>query len=424
MAVLEVAIDEAAHNVAHSVGPTGPCIVSFCGEASLLRLQLTTGVGTPLLRSVYSAGACRLPPSRTLMMRSAEKTKMEAEDLTCISVALDWTPNTNHVGLYVAKALKYYREVGLKVDLISPHLDNYSTTPAFKVSSKSATFALGPSETVIGHHLPPSSPTREKLVAIATVLQQDISAIATLKGSNISRPRELDGKTYASYAARFEGRIVQHLIQADGGKGLFTEIAPDKLGIWNVLLSGKADATWIFSAWEGVEAKQKQVELNEFRLADYGIPYGYSPVVFVHPDTLKAYPDVVRRFLRATAKGYTYSAANIDKASLILCETANEENPTCVDPLDPFMVLASMNYLSTHLLDKEGNWGLMDPNRWQKFLDWLSAEGILTTLIPSRNPVIGLSASLNDLRDGNSGDLIQASGIRVDDLFTNDHLAH
>ncbi|XP_057848482.1 uncharacterized protein LOC131059073 isoform X2 [Cryptomeria japonica] len=241
------------------------------------------------------------------------------DDLTCISVALDWTPNNNHVGFYVAKALNYYEQEGFKVDLISPHLDNYSTTPAFKVSSKSATFALGPSETVIGHHLPPSSQTRAKLVAIATILQEDASAIATLKGSNISRPRDLDGKTYASYAARFEGRIVQHLIQADGGEGLFTEVTPDKLGIWNVLVTGKADATWIFSSWEGVEAKRKHIELNEFRLTDYGIPYGFSPVVFAHPDTLKAYPDMVRRFLRATAKGYTYSATNIDKASLILC---------------------------------------------------------------------------------------------------------
>uniref|UniRef100_A0A0D6R7S3 Thiamine pyrimidine synthase n=1 Tax=Araucaria cunninghamii TaxID=56994 RepID=A0A0D6R7S3_ARACU len=347
---------------------------------------------------------------------------MADETPTCISVALDWTPNTNHVGFYVAKALGYYEEVGLKVDIVSPHLDEYATTPAFKLSSKSATFGLGPSETVIGHHLPPSSPTRVKLVAIATVLQEDISAIATLKGSGIARPRDLDGRTYASYAARFEGRIVQHLIQADGGKGLFTEITPNKLGIWNVLVTGKVDATWIFTAWEGVEAKHKKIELNEFRLADYGIPYGYSPVVFVHPDTIIAYPDMVKHFLRATAKGYTYSVANTDKASLILCETANEENPTFTEPLDPPMVLASMDYLSKYLLNKEGNWGLMDPNRWKFFLNWLSNEHILTTLIQSRNPVADVSVSLDDLRDGNSGDSIQDSEIRVENLFTNDHL--
>eukprot|EP01018_Ginkgo_biloba_P040101 Gb_12630 [translate_table: standard] len=345
-------------------------------------------------------------------------------DVMSVSVALDWTPNTNHVGFYVAEALGYYREVGLKVDLISPHLDHYSTTPASKVSSKAVTFGLGPSETVIGHHLPHSILTRAKLVAIATVLQEDTSAIVTLKESGISRPRDLDGRKYASYAARFEGRIVQRLIQTDGGKGIFKEITPEKLGIWDVLTVGKANATWIFTGWEGVEAKFKKVDLNEFKLSNYRIPYGYSPIVFVHPDTLKAYPDMVKQFLRAIAKGFIYSTRNVDEASIILTEAARCQNPPLVQPLDPLIVRASMEYLSNYFLDEEEKWGLMDLTRCQQFLDWLSVEGILTTLIPSRNPIVGVSASLDDLRDGNFGQVVQASQLRVDEMFTNDHLIH
>jgi hypothetical protein len=92
----------------------------------------------------------------------------------------------------------------------------------------------------------------------------------TLKSSGISRPQQLDGKVYASYAARFEGRIVQKLIQADGGKGDYKESTPEKLGIWNTLVTGEADATWVFKGWEGVEAALKGLELNEFTLGDYG----------------------------------------------------------------------------------------------------------------------------------------------------------
>lgn len=61
-----------------------------------------------------------------------------AKPLQEITVALDWTPNTNHVGFYAARALGKYRQFGLSVKFISPHSDNYQTTPASKVAAKDA----------------------------------------------------------------------------------------------------------------------------------------------------------------------------------------------------------------------------------------------------------------------------------------------
>ena len=69
----------------------------------------------------------------------------------------------------------------------------------------------------------------------------------------------------ASYGARFEGRIVQRLVQNDGGAGDFEEVVLPHLGIWERLLEGRADATWVFMGWEGVEAEIRGVQLNAFR---------------------------------------------------------------------------------------------------------------------------------------------------------------
>ncbi len=55
----------------------------------------------------------------------------------------------------------------------------------------------------------------------------------------------------------------------------------------DVPAQGTADATWIFQAWEGVQARRAGVELNSFALGDYNIQYGYSPVLVAHPDTLR-----------------------------------------------------------------------------------------------------------------------------------------
>ena len=165
-----------------------------------------------------------------------------------LTVALDWTPNTNHIGFYVAKAKGWYSDAGLEVTLTSPHHDAYKTTPAARVADGSATFAVTPTESVVSSHtLPPSQAgTKPRLVAVATLQARSTSAVVTLKASGRDTAAALDGAVYASYGARYEGRIVQQMIRNAGGKGDFKELVPEMLGIWNTLLAGKADATWVF----------------------------------------------------------------------------------------------------------------------------------------------------------------------------------
>ena len=57
--------------------------------------------------------------------------------------------------------------------------------------------------------------------------------------------------------------------------------------VLSYLVQGKADATWVFMGWEGVDAKRKGIELNAFSLEDFSIPYGYSPVLVTSEDILK-----------------------------------------------------------------------------------------------------------------------------------------
>jgi hypothetical protein len=91
-------------------------------------------------------------------------------------------------------------------------------------------------------------------------------------GSGIDRPKDLTGKRYASYGARYEGRIVQQMIKNDGGSGDYIEDTEvGMLGVWNTLLEGRADATWVFLGWEGVMAQRSGLELNSFKLDDYKV---------------------------------------------------------------------------------------------------------------------------------------------------------
>jgi ABC-type nitrate/sulfonate/bicarbonate transport system substrate-binding protein len=312
-----------------------------------------------------------------------------------IELALDWTPNTNHTGIYVAEAEGYYDEAGLDVTVRSPAEDGYERTPANRVATGESTVAIAPSESAISYH---THPEYDSLTAIAAVCQQDTSAIVALGDSDVDRPADLDGRTYASYDARFEDHIVEQLIRNDGGDGDIEITTPPKLGIWNTLVEGDADATWVFVPWEGVMAERDGIELTPFYLDDHGVPYGYTPIMLARPETIAGRSGALRRFLDATGRGYEFAAGNPEDAARILGETA--DGPETLD--DEQFLIESQRRLADHYLTGDGSWGQMEQDRWARFVEWLAAEEILTTL---------------------DGDHIPASRVEVADLYTNDLLS-
>ncbi len=309
---------------------------------------------------------------------------------TELEVALDWTPNTNHTGLYVAQAEGYYEERGLSVTLRSPAEDGYETTPAKRVATGESTLAIAPSESAISYHTHPDYPS---LTAIAAVCQRDTSAIVTLSDSGLERPAALDGRVYASYDARFEDHIVEQLIRNDGGEGDIEITTPAKLGIWNTLLEGKADATWVFMPWEGLEAERDGIGLHAFLLDEYDVPYGYTPLLLANPETINQASETLEAFLEATAAGYELAATEPAAAARILAETADRFGPS-----DAEFLIESQRRLAPAVCTEDGQWGVMEGDRWERFVEWLAEEGILQTV---------------------DGEPVQSGSLDSDALYTN-----
>jgi len=291
--------------------------------------------------------------------------------MATIDLALDWTPNTNHTGFYVATAKGYYDEAGIDVAIHSPGDTGYESTPAKQVATGEATVAVAPSESAISYH---THPEYSSLTAIAAICQTDMSAIVTLEESGLDRPAALDGRTYASYDARFEDYIVRQLLKNDGGDGDIEITTPPKLGIWETLLEGAADATWVFMPWEGLLAERDGIALNAFSLEEYDVPYGYTPVLVARPETIAA-DDGLSAFLDATARGYQFAADNPAEAAAILREEATGMD---IDDLD--VLEASQRQLASAYLTTDGEWGTMTHSRWNAFVEWLADNGILTTI--------------------------------------------
>ncbi|MCZ8169468.1 MAG: ABC transporter substrate-binding protein [Flavobacterium sp.] len=278
-----------------------------------------------------------------------------------LKIALDWTPNVNHLGFFIAQEKGFYHELGLTVSFLNPQEDDYQITPGKKLELGLADLALAPLETVISLN---NKSNRVDAIAVYALLQSDLSSITTLASSGINSPRELVGKTYASYKARYEDTIVQELVRHDGGQGDFTVSYPEKLGIWNTLLEGKADATWIFDNWEGVEAASRGIALQSFQLAAYGIPYGYSPVLIAKKEQLDANKAVYKKCIAATQKGYAFAQTHPEEATAILKNLVSERDRTHID-------LAQTLAVTAPHFGENGQHGFMEPERVHAFLHWL-----------------------------------------------------
>lgn len=287
-----------------------------------------------------------------------------------IIMALDWTANTNHTGFYVAQKKGFYKDLGLEVDLLTPDEDNYAITPAKKVELGIAHFALCPFESILSYR---TKKTIFDAVAVATIFQEDLSAIAVLKDNEIDSPKALDGKTYASYKARYEDEIVRQMIKNDGGAGTFDIVYPDKLGIWETIVKREVDATWIFTNWEGVQARNEGVALNLFKMEDFGIPYGYSPVIMASEKAAKENKSVYAKFIAATKKGFLYTQNNPAYGAECIAPYVSEQ--------DKNIDLVESQKFTSYYYGTETNWGVLEPEKVTAFLHWINKNGLENQVI-------------------------------------------
>jgi len=144
-------------------------------------------------------------------------------------------------------------------------------------------------------------------------------------------------------------------------------------------------------------AERDGIDLNAFYLDEYDVPYGYTPLLLARPETIANDDDILEKFLTAIARGYEFAAANPEKAAKILGETASG-----MDNDDEPFLRESQQQIADAYLTADGEWGPMDNERWDTFVEWLATNGILTTT---------------------DGEEIQAVDLPTDSLYTNNLLA-
>jgi len=301
-----------------------------------------------------------------LMMPLAGCAK-RVEGPTKVTLMLDWAPNTNHTGFFVARDKGWYREEGLDVDIVQPGQGN---TPVSIVASGKADFGISFQEEVTN-----ARATDVPVVSIAALIQHNTSIFISLKDKGITRPKDLEGKKYGAFGLPIERQVLDVLMKCDGGdvnKVTFVDIgSSDPL----TAIGRDMDFVWVYEGWEGIEAGLRNLSVNVLRFADWTqcLPDYYTPVLVTSEDLLAKNPALVKRFLAATARGYRYAIEHPDEAAEILIKAAPEANPE--------LIRKSQAWLSPRYQADAPRWGEQKLSVWQGYADWMNSHGLLPKAI-------------------------------------------
>jgi ABC-type nitrate/sulfonate/bicarbonate transport system substrate-binding protein len=284
---------------------------------------------------------------------------------TNVQVMLDWTPNTNHGGMYLAKAEGYYRAAGLDVTFIQP---GQGADVNQVVAQGTVDFGVSAAEQLV-----PARAAGVPVVSIAAIIQHNTSSLISLQSSGITRPRELAGHTYGAFGGTFEKALIDQLVRCDGGdpsRVRFTQVgdADYREG----MSRHHYDAVWVFDGWDVIRmADIDHVALNRIPFIDHTscIPDWYTPILVTNQKLIDHDPALVRRFLAATAHGYRDAMADPSKAADALLAGA--------PGLDRNLVERSASYLSTRYSSDPQAWGQQDPKVWRTFVRFLEDHRII-----------------------------------------------
>lgn len=297
------------------------------------------------------------------------KNEKPSEKVTKLNLVLDYVPNTNHTGIYVAQKKGYYKKAGIDLKIIEPGQNNTSTD---LVAANKAQFGVSIQEDVT---YAKTAKKQLPVKAIATIIQHNTSGFASLKSANIKTPKDFENKTYAGWQSPSESAVLKGVMERyNGDFNKLKMVGSPGGGVAD--LGKKIDFEWFFEGWDNVKAQQAGVKLNYMPVAklDKRLDY-YTPLIIGNENYLKAHPKIAKNFLAATKKGYQYAIKHPDSSAKILHSYAPENSMK--------LLLASQKYLSKNYTDDPQNWGEMKEKTWNNYTDFMYQYKLITKKVPA-----------------------------------------
>lgn len=301
-----------------------------------------------------------------LVCASSPDSKTDESKTQQIRVALDWVPNTNHVGIFVAQEKGFYKKQHLKVAIVQPS----ATNAIHLVAADKVEFAIG-----FAGDLAKARAQKMPVVSVAAIIQENTSCFAWRKSSGIKSVKDWEGKRYGGWGSPEEAEMLKYVMEKNGAD--FSKVKIVTTGISDFLPTTQknADFMWIFMGWDGVRAKLEGVDIATYCQRDLGFPINQpSPLILTSENLIKKNPMLIRHFLTATSQGYEFAIKNSDLAADAFLKQVPEA--------DAKLIKASLKYLAPEYAKGSSQWGLQSKKVLDGYFQWLKKHSRIENLEP------------------------------------------
>jgi len=296
-----------------------------------------------------------------------EKSEEGGGERQSFSLTLDFYPNPDHAGIYMAQKLGYFEEAGLDVSIDAP------SDPAAPVKQ----VAAGRTDLAISYE-PEVALAREQgldVVAVGALVNRPLTSLIWLAESKIKGVGDLKGKTVATAGIPYQDAFLKTILARVNLTPEDVKAVNVGFGLLPALVGGSAQAMLGgYSNVEGVDLRERGKAPVVTPVDQLGVPT-YDELVFVaNREKLEADPEKFRLFLAALERGTEAAAENPGEATTAITEA----NPDLEPKLAAAEVKATLPLLSAPSGDQP--YGYMDPQEWETFAGWMRDNGLIESL--------------------------------------------
>lgn len=291
----------------------------------------------------------------------------QTQKLEDVDIVLDWYPNALHSFIYAAIENGYYKEEGLNVNIKFP---SNPTDPLTLPAAGKATIGIYYQPDIVIARANEKVPVK----SIGALVHTPLNVIISLKEKNINSPKDLSGKTVGFSGNPLNVEYVKTMVKEDGGDPNSVNIIDVGFELLSSMVTKKVDATTGGLINHEVPVlRHEGHEVNYFDPSKYGVPNYYEAVFVTSDNTLKEKPETLKKFLRASKKGFEYTKNNPDKALKILMDNQQKDNFPLIDSVEK----ESISILLPKMESQNEPFLYQDKKVWEQNINWLYERGML-----------------------------------------------
>ena len=297
------------------------------------------------------------------------------DNLKEVSIILDWYPNAVHSFLYTAVEKGYFKDEGIKLNIIYPSSPSDSLTlPA----AKKADIGISYLNSVIMARANENVPIK----SFGAILQRSVNTVISLKEKNITSPKDFQNKIAGTSGGVLSETYLKSMM-------ISQNLDPNSLKITDVgfelltsMITNQVDFTiGNMINHEVPVIKEKGIDINYFLIDNFGIPQAYELILVANDELLNQNKDTYTKVLKAMQKGFEDVKNNPSESlNLLLSKQAVDQFP-----LSETVEKESLEILLPILETPQNKFLTQTKKVWENNVNWLYENGIIQKKLPAEN---------------------------------------